>query len=431
MIPQLRPYQTAAIDAIRAEARAGHRSILCVSPVGSGKTTIFSSIAQRHVDQGGRVLVLVHRRELLQQAAARLEAFGVQAAVHTIQTLVAREQRPEASLVILDEAHHFQPDATGWGEFAAGYGQALRLGFTATPERGDGTGLGALFTSLVVAASVHELTTAGHLVRCSVVAPAKPLKSGQIAQRPVDAYLEHARGRRCIVFSPHVKAAVEHACEFRASGVSCAVVEGTMAPLVRARALADYRAGRVPVLCNVNVLTEGFDCPETDAVIIARGIGTPGLFIQIVGRALRPAPGKRDALVLDLRGVVHVHGRPDEDRRYSLEGRAIRRDEDGPAERFCIVCGAVIEGDACTDCGRTPEELEAPRVTKTPLVKFERIRRDTDEERIARLAKWIGQARSKGWNPNQALHRYRAAYGDWPPPDVKRAALALSVSHTR
>lgn len=437
----LRDYQEHAIADARASCAAGRRAPLIVSPTGSGKTTIGGAIAVRHLAAGGsRVLWLAHRRELIEQAASRLTDFGLtvgviaanacrpnpfaRVQVASVQALRAREQTPAASLVVFDEAHHFP--AAEWRGLAKAYASSVRIGLTATPERGDGQGLGELFDAIVVAATIRDLTDAGHLVPCVVVAPSAPLKSGQIAQRPVDAYVEHARERRAIVFAPHVKAARQYLDEFIAAGIPTGLVHGELPVNERSSVIRDYRAGRTRVLVNVNVLTEGFDDPPTSCAILARGCGTPGLYLQMVGRILRPAPGKRDAVLLDLRGVVHVHGRPDEDRSYSLEGRAIRLDDDAPAARFCLVCGAPLAGVACEECGKAPNELEAPKVTGTALVKYEKKRRESDDDRISTLARWLLVARSKGFKEGWAHAKYRAVYGDWAPFSIRRAALERS-----
>jgi len=314
--------------------------------------------------------------------------------------------------------------SSDWIELARSYESAIRVGLTATPERGDGQGLGALFDALIVAASPRELTEAGHLVPCEIIAPDRPLRSAEIAQRPVDAYLEHARGRRTIVFASHVKAARQYLDEFAAEGVRAAVVHGELAAADRGEIMRRYRAGEIDVLVNVYVLTEGFDDPITSCCIIARGCTTPGIYLQMVGRILRPAPGKTSALLIDLRGVVHVHGRPDEDRTYSLDGRAIRREGDAAGVRLCVVCQAPIpEGSTiCPGCDRAPSELEAPAVLGLELVRYAGKRQEGDAERVATLARWFIDAQARGFKTGWAYHKYKVVYGDWPSWSVKRAA---------
>lgn len=447
MSVQLRPYQLAAIEACRQHIAAGKRAPLVVSPTGSGKSTMGSAIAAGHIAQGGRVLWLAHRRELLDQAAETLERFGLtvgiisptagrrvnpfsRCQVASIQTLRAREQAPEATLVVFDEARHHV--ASDWGVLARSYGGAIRIGLDATPQRADGVGLGDLFDSIVVAATIRELTEAGHLVACEVVGPPSPLRAGQIARSPVDAYREHAQGRQTVVFAAHLKAAAHHACEFREAGIACAVISGDMQPFARAKALADFEAGRLTVVITVGVLVEGWDSPRTSCAILARGCGSASAFLQMVGRILRPAPGKRDALLLDLRGVTHVHGRPDEDREYSLDGTGIRRkDDDAGVGRLCSVCGSPVGDDGrCQDCGRAPSELELPTVVGVKLEKYAALQQDSEDVRIERLAKWLadvaGRVKADGtpWKETAAMAKFQALYKVWPPSHIIHAARA-------
>lgn len=443
MTVHLRPYQHRAIAAIRQAAAQGARAILAVSPTGSGKTTIASELVRRAVERGARVLWLAHRAELVEQAFDRLELFGLQAGVIAaaptrpcnpflpvqvamIQTLLARQTRPEADVIIWDEAHHAPSDE--WSALARDYASARLVGFTATPERSDGRGLGNIYDRLVVVAQVRELVADGHLVPTDIRRPASRLRPGQIAQRPVDAYQRLAAGRRAIVFSPSVLAANLHADEFRAAGVPAEVVHGNTPAAERVAVLERFRSGAVRVLLNVYVLTEGFDVPETDCVILARGCGTAGTYLQMVGRGLRPATGKADCIVIDLHGVSHVHGKPEDDRSYSLDGKGIRgaSDMEVDGQGSCRVCGAPIEpGEACGECGTEPKQLTAPKVAGVELVKYAAKRAEDDDRRAATLARWIREARARGYKPGFVRAKYRAVYGAPPTQAVEEAARAL------
>ena len=440
-VTTLRPYQLQAIDSIRAAASRSS-AILCVSPTGSGKTTIASEIARLTVARGRRVLWLAHRSELVDQAFDRLRAFGLEVGViaagsskppqpfapvqvASIQTLLARGLRPAADTLIWDEAHHAPSDL--WSGLATDYASQLLIGFTATPERSDGRGLGAVYTRIVPVASVRELVDLGHLVPCDIQRPGSRLRAGQIAQRPVDAWAAAARGRPTIVFSPSVVAAEAHAAEFVAAGIPAAVI--TADTPNRGAILDRFRAGQIRVLVNVYVLTEGFDAPETSCVILARGCGTVGTYLQMVGRGLRPASGKADCLLIDLHGVSHDLGHPEDDRLYSLDGRGIRRQQDElevDGGSSCRVCGAPIEaGEACAECGTEPRRMEAPRVTGDPLVKYAAKRAEPEEVRARTLARWIATGRERGYKQGWARGRYRHVYGHWPPFAVERAAMGM------
>ena len=424
--PTLRPYQSKLIDDLRAAVVAGHRCVLAQLATGGGKTVVFADITRRCVALGGRVLVVAHRRELISQARAKLAAVGVTSvAVESVQTLLARGTRPEADLLIVDEAHHVSPE---WSKIPLAYPTATILGFSATPARADGVGLGSIYSELVAGPSISTLTAAGHLVPLEIVSPASVLRSGEIAQSVSNAYAAHAAGRQAILFSPHKRAAADHAAELCAAGVRAAVVVDDMSPERRSTVVDDYRAGRIQVLVSVAIAVEGFDAPATSAVILARGVGSLPLFIQMVGRGLRPAPesGKRNCVLVDLRGVVHVHGRPDADMTYSLEGDGVRRMGAESVGALCIVCGAPCTASGCEDCGRSPSELKALRVTGAALVKFAAVRRDTPEQQAERLARWLVETRKKGWKDGRAMYRFKGAYGAFPSDSVKRLALELA-----
>lgn len=379
---QLRPYQVRAIEALRASYTSGHRRPLLVAPTGSGKTVIAAWIIESSQGKGHRSLFVAPRRELIGQTVRKLADAGVwdvrviQAAhdtgrpdapvtVGSIQTLILprwRDRMPEAGLVIADEAHHMVADE--WSQLGTAFPGARWLGLTATPERGDGRAMGDMFDDLIVAATVRELTDLGNLVpmHCSAPAGGKELKTAQLAIDVVEAYQLRGEGRAAVVFSPtilHAEATAASLCE---AGISSATVTGKTKTADRERILAQWRTGEIRVVCNVGVLTEGFDYPELGVVVLARRFQHAGLFLQCVGRALRSSPGKAKATLIDLCGSVLRHGPPDAERSYSLSGKAIsgvKRD----AIRQCPGCGAVFLAGplACPTCGlqlpRKPAEM--------------------------------------------------------------------------
>lgn len=259
-----RPYQQRAIDAVRHRWEHGARCVCLVIPTGGGKTFTAARLCN-----GSRVLWIAHRRELIDQAAEALRAefdprdVGIIAPGHdrhpaarvqvaTVQTLLARGDRPAADLVVLDECHHHI--AADWARVHEAYPEARALGLTATPERSDGKPLGDLFDALVVGATYSELLEDGYLVPCRVYQPPTSLGARELAQDPLAAYQRYTPGAQAFVFMGSVRLAYEQADRFTAAGIPSAVVEAKSKRADRVKALADFSSGRVQCLMNVMCL---------------------------------------------------------------------------------------------------------------------------------------------------------------------------------
>lgn len=404
----LRPYQQQAIDSARAAVAQGHRRILLVAPTGGGKTRIGAAIADACIDKGGTVEWYAPRRELVTQAQA-----VTRAEVTTIQAALRRPRRA-ATLRVLDEAHHqVGPD---WSTIDDG--KSLVIGLTATPVEG----LGQAFDVLIPVASIRELTEAGYLVPMEVIAPDTALRPGQLAQHPWAAYRAYCDGAKAILFAGTVEDAQEHAAAMNRAGIKAECVHGESAD--RDGIIERYRTGATRVLTSVMVLTEGFDVPDTYAIILARGCGTVATYLQMVGRALRPAPGKTGAMLIDLVGSSIAHGHPSLDRTYHLDGVAIRRAGHTDGVSFCRVCGAILSPpDPCGECGAT-KERSYPVVVDKPLRVYARdvCAKDTDDQKMARLRRWIAEAKARGHNPWSAAYRYQGTYGRMPTREEMRRA---------
>jgi DNA repair protein RadD len=368
----LRPYQTRAIDDLRATYQRGSRAPVLVLPTGGGKTVIAAEIIRSAVSLGRRVLFLAHRRELIDQAARKLAAAGIhdvrtiQAAsdlgsrrapvtVASVPTLTKWQTMPPADLVVFDECHHVV--AKTWRKIADAYGLSRLLGLTATPQRSDGSPLGDVFDALVVGSTVAELTDAGHLVRCRTFAPPNVLDTARVALTPAEAYAQFGEGRRGVVFC----STRDEAAAIAGTIPGAAVVHGAMPTGKRAAALKTAR-----VLVNVHVLTEGWDDPECSICILARKPQHAGTYLQMVGRVLRPAPGKPYATVVDLCGSSLVHGTADTPRAFTLDGGGIRRTDDREPIRQCPSCGAVfVSAQQCPECGRTFQAKQRAELRST------------------------------------------------------------------
>ncbi|HEY6037041.1 MAG TPA: DEAD/DEAH box helicase [Kofleriaceae bacterium] len=430
----LRPYQFDAIAACREQFRR-HRRVVLVSPTGSGKTRTAAEVVRLAVAKGSRVLWLAHRTELIDQTCATLAELGLEVGavaartaweiapaapvqVASIQTLLARDIRPPAQLLIWDECHHASEAAEKWATILDAYKETHALGLTATPERGDGSGLAPLFTGLAVAVSVRRLTEMGHLVPCEVARPDAVLEPKHIAQHPLAAYRAHAPGQQGFLFARSVEEAETYAREFTEAGIRTVAVHADTKADDRAAALAGFRSGHVRMLANVYVFTEGTDLPMAQCCILARGASTPGIFLQMVGRVLRPwdgggrAPRKTSATLIDLRGISHLHGMPEDERIYSLDGRGIAL-----AGRVCKVCGQPVEEYPCGKCGYAPEAGEGEDdagsvVADVPINKYARKIAEGPQQRHETAVRWIRAALLKGHNPKAIFFKWNAVYGE-------------------
>jgi len=432
---ELRPYQTQVVAEIVDAFNAGCPSVCAVVPTGGGKTTLAVEMCRRTLARGGEAIWLAHRHELIDQARATLAQGGAAGTeVFTIQALAERAQLPtQRKLVVADEAHTVAM-AAGWQDVVKRLEPQRLLGLTATPSRGDGAGLGAMFQRLVLGPTTKTLTDMGHLVPLEVFAPSAPLRSGTIAMHPLDAYKEFAGGGKAVVFAPNLRAAAVWAAEFNQKHIPADVIEGELGLARRRDMIESFRAGRLRVLVNVAILTEGFDLPDLACVIIARTVGHPGLLVQMTGRGLRGSPGKRSATLCDLQGNIHLHGRPDEDFEFQLHGRGMRAKSLIAAERYCLICGVVIEeadGAVCDFCGYERPELKIPRSAARKLLRWQAVKKIPDDKRVRMLARWIREGKAKGWKPGAPYARYRGMFGHPPPQEIillAQAAAKLDVS---
>lgn len=441
---ELRAYQLDAIQQARDRIAAGRKAPLLCAPTGAGKSAICAELVKLHLakDEDNRVLVLAHRRELISQMTKTLLRCGVtdvgeifpgvtqrpraRVQVASMQTLRAREKFPLATMVIYDECHHVAAD--DFNELVKGYPDAYRIGFTATPMRSDGRGMSPAFDSLVVVSTIKELTALGYLVPCKVIAPAKPLRKPNMTHSPVDAYLAHANGVRTVVFADFVANAEKFVGEFLEKGIEAVIVTGAQPDNVRKAAFAAHDRGAV--LVNVAVACEGWDSPPTSCCILARGCGSVGTYLQIVGRVLRPSPGKTSALLIDLTGrSFYDHGAPDADRLYSLNGKGIRtKDKLEEEPRYCPVCGQPVEPPPnswpCGVCGHEAEgQIDAPRYTGDELAeRYAGKRTEDDTKRIDSLSRWFAESKALGQRPGAALRKYTAVYGVEPARAISAAA---------
>lgn len=419
-----RGYQLAALEKGRAALNAGASSVLLCMPTGTGKTRTAVEACLLHVMLGGTCLFVAPRRELVSQASEALQDAGLmlecQVYVRTIQELAMPGAAiPNVSLVVLDEARHYVADT--WSIIRRVLVDAVFLGLDATPERGDGRGLGGMFDVLVEAISVKDAIAEGYLVPCEIVRPQRALGSDW-AQDPLDVWKAEANGASTVVFCNSVEAAQKLAERFREAGVSAEAVWGEMPTLERDSALKRFANGELTVLTNMHILTEGWDAPRTEVVMLASTCPTAGGYLQRVGRGMRPFPGKKRMLLLDLPGVSHDHGDPDEERTWHLSGVACRR-SNAPDVRFCPVCGAQVTSSKCERCGHSGEmKKRKPRVLGLPMDRFARERGMSNEDKAKALAGYLAAARAKGHQRWWAFKCFEGKFGSKPSAEIQRLA---------
>lgn len=450
----LRPYQDAAIQGLRDAFTAGFHSPLLVLPTGGGKTVCFSYLTSRLQASRKRVAILVHRDELVDQVSETLARFDVPhgfvaagrtpdyralALVCSVQTLARRlDTVPVPDYVICDEAHHCI-GASMWGQVVATWrdrNPALRtIGVTATPERLSGEGLGEVFDEMVLGPSTRELIDLGALSEYRLFAPAQQLDLSGVKSRmgdfiksevsarvdkpaiigsAVGEYRKRMDGQPAVAFCVSIEHAEHVAEQFRAQGYRAAKLDGTMDRAIRREIVRDFGRGAISVLTSVDVIAEGFDCPGIVGAILLRPTQSLSLYLQQVGRALRTAPGKAHAVILDHVGNSSRHGLPDDPREWSLLGREARKkgakDPDDVAIRQCPSCFAVSPAAAskCRECGAAfpikARQIEEVAGTLSE-VEVARIKREARKEQAAaqtledliRLGQSRGYKNAVGW----------------------------------
>ena len=452
----LRDYQAKINDDVRGAIGNGARAPLVVAPTGSGKTVNFASVTEGAARRGNRVLIMLPKREIVAQTEEKIRDFGISygiiqagramdinemVQIASVQTLVQRIDRIiPPDIIIIDEGHHIV--AGSWEKIVQAFPDAYRIGFTATPARLDGKGLGRYYDALVKGPSVKELIQRGFLSPFVVYAPPQPEQTtfhtrfGDFVKSEVAAamdksvitgdciqhYLEICPGLPAMAFCASVEHA-EHVAEgFRQAGVPAASIDGTMSDQDRKSRIKGLADGVYSVLTSCDLVSEGVDIPVCSVAILLRPTQSLALYLQQVGRVLRPFPGKKYAIILDHVGNVRRHLPPDEEREWSLDGGVTRRTGDAEYDRRYWQCEFCYANNKhpdimCWNChrerefnDRTPDQVDGTlELQPTTEQMYEEYRALREREALRKRVWWVETyeevaeiGKKLGYNPKWA-----------------------------
>ena len=371
---ELRQYQTELIEKIRNELRAGKKSICAVLGCGGGKSVIQGMIAKSATQKKNEVLFIVHRKELCRQIENTFQMCHVDfnyCTVGMVQTLCRRVAKlNEPKLILVDECHHILSDS--YKKIIDCFPKAIVIGFTATPVRMNEGGLGAAFESLIESVSTKWLIENRYLAPYKYygveLADTRRLhiKNGEFDPYEVESLMSQsvifggavenwkkfAEGRQTIVYCSSINTSKATAQAFQEAGITAAHLDGTTHKTDRERIVADFRNGKIKVLCNVDLFGEGFDVPDCEAVILLRPTRSLALHIQQSMRSMRYKPGKT-AIILDHVGNYTRHGLPDDEREWTLQQKKKTKKNGKVNVKNCPNCCAVVPSgkQACPNCG--------------------------------------------------------------------------------
>lgn len=422
-----RQYQHDDLGAIREHLRAGARSVLWQAATGSGKTVGAAYMLARAAERGKRAWFVVHRRELLRQAAEAFRDAEIRyglvfpnappydrrllthiCAIGTLRNRYKHMETPD--LIVWDEAHHMS--AASWAAIYDAFPTTRHIGLSATPERLDGQGLGKHFEQMVCGPSVAWLIEHGYLspfrlfgppagapdmdgvrIRAGDYAPegvARVMSKPRVVGDAIDHYRKLAMGRPGLLFHFSIEESEKAAQRFRDVGIPAMHVDGKTDDKVRAQAILDLERGDLTMLCNVDLFSEGVSVNNVACVLDLAPTLSLAKYLQRHGRALRPSPGKESAVLLDAAGNALQHGFPDDERLWTLDGADRKRkpkDPDDVAIRQCKRCAAWnrVAVRNCTECGSEfPVFQRKVPVVDGELEEMQRREEDAKWDRVRR-----------------------------------------------
>lgn len=429
---ELRPYQSALLDEVRQAYREGAYRPCIVLPCGGGKSCITAEAAKCATDKGNRVLFLVHRKELVEQIIQTFYNWGVDLAlcrVMMVQTACRRIKRLKPPrLIITDENHHCL--ASSYRKIYDAFPDAQCLGVTATPVRLNGGGLGDVNDRLVLGVSAKWLIANNYLAPYEYYAPtAENLSDIHIKRGEFDAgeaeerlntatirgdvikhYNRLAAGKKAICYCTTVAHSKEMAERFCDSGIPAAHIDGSTDKYTRDKIIAQFRAGTIRILCNVDLISKGFDVPDCACAILLRPTQSLTLFIQQSMRAMRYQPGKT-AIIIDHVGNYTRFGMPDDDREWTLETapRKKKMVADKEKVRQCPECFFTFPAaPVCPKCGyKRPEvqrNVEEDKTTNLELIRGFTVDTKTIED-CHTYADLVNYAQTHGYKRGWAYYQ--------------------------
>ena len=466
---QLREYQEQALAKLRASLAGGNRRVVLYSPTGSGKTEMGFAMITGALAKGKRVLFIANRKELVAQASRRLTRAGIAhgilqadntrnldagVLVCSIDTIARRGVPDDVGLILIDEAHAVA-GSTKYRSLMFRLNLVPVVGLTATPFS-PGLGKhydelrGPLFQELVEATTIRELIDQGFLCDLDVFAPADPDLTGVKTQRGIGGELDYneaqlaaavdkpqlvgdivqhwqrlAAGKPTVVFASNIAHSQHIVAAFQRAGVAAAHVDYHHDDDERAEILKGFNEGRFTVLSNSALLAEGWDAPHAEVMILARPTKSLIRYVQMVGRVLRPHPGKERALLLDHSGTVLRLDFATDDLPLELDdgtanksGR--RKEERKKSEpKPCPKCKFVRPAGVheCPKCGFKPQRQSDVEVVDGQLVRLGRKTKKPAAGRFEKAATFAGllhMAEERGYSHGWASHKYREIFGVWP-----------------
>lgn len=435
---KLRDYQAEIINKIQNSMLTGHRRIIVQSPPRTGKTVVMSEIARRATVKNRRVLFLIHRQEVLEQANATFKEQGVDFDLLTsgmVQTLTRRVDKLDAPHIILvDEAHHVL--SKSYRRILDKFKDAYVLLFTATPVRLGREQLDQVADDIVLGKSIKELTAAGFLAPFRYYQPPagfnqselKLSSTGDYTNKSITSALQSclygdlvshykrlAAGKQAVCYCHSIDAAKHAAAEFNKNGIAAAEVDGTTPRSERDELVKKFRDGAIKVMVNVNLFTEGVDLPDVDAVILARPTSSLSLYLQFAMRCLNPRAGKV-AVIIDHANNVEKFGYPDSERNWlQLVKTGAKTRKNAETDNFnivtCETCFAVLESrtikaGTCPYCDALIKQKRPDKpVALIDLVEAARTENQSDDyHQLKTVGELYAYAKRKGYKRGWAYH---------------------------